>query len=744
VILPDLPPIPAAGRRFSEFRADLEGRVQTSMIGTQPFVSLGSVRMVRVTVAGEVPNPGAHHLTGLSTVMDALYEAGGVRKTGSLRRIRVNRGGQGFGVDFYDLLLKGQMEQDLTLMDGDQIVVPPIGPTAAVAGDVTRQAIFELVPGDPPTALDALIRWAGRTIRPGGNRFLLLSLDARGRDQVGERRDLAGAVVRDGDILLVQEGTAKYSGSVFLAGHVRTPGLRSLGAAPSVRRLVGDLSAVKENPYLLFAVLSRVDRKTGARRLIPVDLASVLLGRGDVALEDDDVFVVLSEDDLRYLGTRVVQDVLAGRPMPSALVQEDPATRQGGLVEALVETEAAPPQPRRRARTRCAGLVELSGLVATDPGVRFASARRGLAQDLGPEAGVRVECPEVYDLYPEVLAFVLEHAVVVSGEVRLPGVYPVGPGATLAGVIAYAGGMTREADTGSIEVSRFPLDSGGGRATVSRDLVNLRQRSADQLKLEPGDAVRVNPVFTDRDTGPVVLSGEFVRPGVYDISRGERLSQVIARAGGLTAQAYPYGAVFTRERVKRQERENHTRYVRELQSSLALVAARGESTEESRVAIAAVQNLVAMLKETEPVGRVVLEADPTVLQVRPELDTILEPRDRVHMPKRPGFVTVTGEVLNPGAVAFQPGLKASGYVTKAGGMTRAADDDRVFLILPDGSAEPGKMSAWNYTPQQIPPGSTIVVPRDPLPFDWMVFGKSIAGLVADLAVTAAALSSINN
>ena len=255
----------------------------------------------------------------------------------------------------------------------------------------------------------------------------------------------------------------------------------------------------------------------------------------------------------------------------------------------------------------------------------------------------------------------------------------------------------------------------------------------------------IKPVFSDRDTGPVYLFGEFRRPGIYDITRGERLSETIARAGGLTAQAYPYGAVFTRERAKKREKENLLRYVRDLQAGLTIAISSRRVIGEAALASAEVmQSFIEAIQAAEPVGRVVVQADPTVLQVRPEEDVILEPGDRVYMPKRPTSVTITGEVLNAGSVAFKTGAKGDDYIAMAGGYGAAPVKGRTFIVLPNGIASPLSVNAWNYHPEQVPPGSTIVVPRDPLPFDWLIFTQTITDALTSLAVSAAAISVIGN
>ena len=138
IIVPQLPPVAAAGRTLGEVRASLRASVKRSMLGTEVFVSMGRLRAVDVTVAGEVEFPGVYHLTGLSTLMDALIHAGGPNRKGSLRRVHLNRGEEVRSVDLYELFVRGGLRRDITLREGDRIVVPTIGPTVALAGHVTK------------------------------------------------------------------------------------------------------------------------------------------------------------------------------------------------------------------------------------------------------------------------------------------------------------------------------------------------------------------------------------------------------------------------------------------------------------------------------------------------------------------------------------------------------------------------------------------------------------------------------
>ena len=142
--LPRMRPIAAAGRTFGSLRQEIETAVARGYVATNAFVTLGAVRQVSVLVSGEVNNPGQRTLSGLSSAVDAILLSGGVKKSGSLRNVRIQRGGREFTVDLYSVLTSGGGSTNLRLADGDRILVPLLGPTVAVSGLVRRPAIYEL------------------------------------------------------------------------------------------------------------------------------------------------------------------------------------------------------------------------------------------------------------------------------------------------------------------------------------------------------------------------------------------------------------------------------------------------------------------------------------------------------------------------------------------------------------------------------------------------------------------------
>ncbi|MCS6892479.1 MAG: SLBB domain-containing protein [Rhodovarius sp.] len=717
---PDMQPIPAAGRSLRALRAEIEERVARELPGSEVYVSIGQLRQVAVFVGGEVMRPGMVVLSPLANVLDALIAAGGPRRTGSLRAIQV---GQRV-IDLYPVIAGGEgPAPDLTLREGERILVPPVGGVVAIGGEVARPGIYELPPGAASAPLAAMLRLAGNTLRPSGHRFLLETTDAEGRRafrEIGPRDPL-----RRGDALLVQPGVDAQAGGLRLAGHVTTQLTRaSAGRGATLRGLLSDPRLLRPDPYIRMGVIWRADPVTRLRRLIPFDLGRLMAGGPDIRLQEGDEVILIGLSDVLWLTSPSVQRALRGEG-----------------VEPLAAARQAEGRPGANLAAECPALTQLVVAARSTP-QRFAHARAAGFPDFGT-----TPCPQLFLDYPSLLPFLLDHAVLLLGEVRLPGLYPVLDNTGLDALLEVAGEVTDAADLAAVELTREPVE-GSGAVPLSRAILDLRSRNFAAVRLSPRDTLRIPRGFTDRDAGPVTLLGEFLRPGVYDIRRGERLSEVIARAGGLTPQAYPYGAVLTRESVRQRQQEGFQRMARELEMGLMQVAA-GQAVIGNRSgsadlagAIAAGREMAAALREARAAGRLVVEANPVVLAARPELDILLEPGDLLVMPKRPNEVTVVGSVLNPGSLQFQSGWRAAQYVRAAGGTQRFADPSRAFIVLPNGTSVPAGLGAWQAGGPPVPPGSLIVVPQDPSPYETWGLLRDASAVLGQVAISAAALAVI--
>jgi protein involved in polysaccharide export with SLBB domain len=519
------------------------------------------------------------------------------------------------------------------------------------------------------------------------------------------------------------------SGGLRLGGHVATPLTRAAaGPGATLRGLLSDARMVRPDPYIRMGLIWRADARTRVRRLVPFDLGKLLTGGPDTRLQENDEVILLGLPDVLWLASPSVQRALRGEgvdtnPMPM------PAPQPG----------LAPP-PNLVAE--CPALTQLVIAARAAP-ARFAHARAAGFPDYGS-----APCPQIFIEYPALLAFLLDNAMLLLGEVRLPGLYPVLDNTGLDEALAAAGGITDTADLAAIELAREPSEQATS-IPLSRTVLDLRSRNFAAVRLSPRDAIRIPRGFTDRDVGPVTLMGEFLRPGVYDIRRGERLSELISRAGGLTPQAFPYGAVMTRETVRLRQQEGFSRTATELEQGLMQVAAgqavvgRSGSGGDIVGAITAGREMANALRQARAAGRMVVEANPVILAGRPELDVLMEPGDLLVMPKRPNEVTVVGSVLNPGSLQFATGWRASQYVRASGGPQRFADGGRAFVVLPNGTSTPAGLGPWQAGGPPVPPGSLIVVPQDPSPYENWGILRDLTAVFGQIAISAAALAVIS-
>ena len=239
----------------------------------------------------------------------------------------------------------------------------------------------------------------------------------------------------------------------------------------------------------------------------------------------------------------------------------------------------------------------------------------------------------------------------------------------------------------------------------------------------------------------VTLDGELRFPGVYRIRKGESISDVIARAGGLTPAAFTVGAIFTRESVAEQE----TSRAKEFSQSVIRNFASSQLTrEDNSVEIAEVQSIAEILQDFEGVGRLLVNID-NALGGDNLADIILEAGDTLTIPSRISTVTVVGEIRRPGTHSFQASLDLNDYLGLSAGMTARADDKELYIVRADGSVfRPTK--SWlrfDGAGASLNPGDTIVVPINAGYTDnlslWreitQVIFNSTAGLASIVAAT---------
>ena len=361
--------------------------------------------------------------------------------------------------------------------------------------------------------------------------------------------------------------------------------------------------------------------------------------------------------------------------------------------------------------------------------------------------------PIVEELRRQAMSTEPSQLVRISGRVGAPGEYPLEPGMTIADLVRAGGGLAQDAFGGDAELTRYEVREGQTRQTEVLNINLGRALAGDaiaDLRLAPFDVLVVRPITQWSEQETVRLEGEVRFPGEYPIKRGETLRSVIARAGGLTAIAFPAGSVFTRASLRDRERKQKDILADRLQQDLATLSLQssqsgGQTADSASETLAVGKTLLRDLRNAEAVGRLVIDLDRVMAaQQGSDADLILEDGDRLIVPKRAQVVTVIGEVQNPTSHLYDASVSRDDYVRRSGGATPRADEKRIYVVRANGSVEVGNGSSWfrNSNSSNIQPGDTVVVPLDaermrPLPL-W----TAVTTIIFNMAIAVAAVGSL--
>ncbi len=751
--------------------------------------------MRTVSLAGEVNRAAVYELNDEKTLGDIIQLAGGFKPTADKTYIQIQRIESNAKQALMDFDASDAEELNLNVESGDRLmvysVVEHFEKVVEIKGHVKRERKYQWFRG--MTVSDVLGDISIFKDQVDLRYILLKRISKENRAIEFRSIDLVPIMLNPasvGNILLqprdeltvvsLGENRAvqlksitdelKYQADAFdvpklveVQGAVNNPGIYPFVNGMKLSELFGIVKGYARSelePYNLFGVIERVDPQTKARSFKTFLPYRVLVNSDDVPLLPGDRVFFFDEEHISYLSSADIHDVLKGEEPSSlklkgsgVLVTKELRDKTdailhrggesgaisiedgGGLAGANIVTE----DQQSSITGLCRGLIQLAEVVNSEGGNRI---KRAIAtQVTADQLSLKnvMKCPEIYERFPYLLPILMEYVVAVQGESRSPGLYPLAEPLDTGFLIESLGGVTQDGDLTHVEVARARRPDLQDEIFKEVDLVNSSQQAY------PGDIISIRPKETLVEKGVVRLIGEFKYPGVYSFKKGETLSELMNRAGGVNKDAYPYGAVFTRESTRKLEQKAFRRAADELNSSLFTAVASGTFKSSGGAGgISMLQSLTKELEETDALGRIVVEADPSILEVKPELDIKLEVGDALFMPKRTRTVSVVGQVLNAGTLLFDPSFDAVEYLEQSGGYNDSADEDRVFVVLPNGTARSLELSWWGYKPTNIPPGSTIIVPRDTRPVNWLLLTQSVTDIASKLAITAASLATLSS
>jgi protein involved in polysaccharide export with SLBB domain len=328
---------------------------------------------------------------------------------------------------------------------------------------------------------------------------------------------------------------------------------------------------------------------------------------------------------------------------------------------------------------------------------------------------------------------------------------------TVHDLLVAAGNPRLTAYTESAEVSR--IRKSGKEVTSYSIIINLEEALKDNpdhnIRLDPYDEliIRKIPRWVDETERSITLSGEFVFPGVYPIRRGERLSSVIVRAGGFTDKAYLPATRFTRVSVREQQQkrmdemiESAEQEISKKQIELTGKASSSEELESTKSALAGLQRSTELLRTKRAEGRLVIRLSSLEKFKDSDYDVEIKGGDILEVPEKPNSVNVLGQVYNPTSFIPVDDGDVGYYLKKAGGPTRYAEEDDIYIVRADGTVISRQQSSYfsalfssGFMSAGIKPGDTIVVPQRFEKIAWMREIKDIATILGQIALTAGVL-----
>lgn len=580
IALPEVGTVLLAGKTLDEARGIVQSALSSQFHNIHSDVSLARVRFVRVYVVGDVQNPGAYDVSGLSTVLNAIAIAGGPTARGSLRRIQHRRGDTVLAeIDLYDLLLKGVRGSIGGLASGDTILVPTIGPQVTVAGMVRRPAIYEL---KQESNLSQLFDLAGGVLSTGSLREVrverveahekkvMLSLKLpEVKDAEGLKSALAGFKLQDGDRVLIG-AIAPYSNqAVYLDGHVLQPGKYSYHEGMEVSEVVRSYQDLMPEASD-HAEIIRLRPPEMRPDVIEFNLRKVLSDHESIKLQPFDTVRVYGRYDVDAPTVAIYGEVMrpGEYPMSEGMTAVELIRMAGGL--------------KRSAYTETADLASYTIDQNKSVGVDSRIVDIGRALKGEQDTDVRLKPRDVLTIRQLAGWDTVGTVVKVSGEVNYPGTYGIVEGERLSSVLHRAGGFrniayprgallireevrkinekARDALISRVEtmvpdvrvdpssapgvlaaaqvqqeqmVKRLKATPPSGRQVIqiSTDISKWENTAAD-IELRPGDEVVIPkyPTF-------VTVQGQVNSPTAITYVPGEKASWYFKRAGGSTPAA---------------------------------------------------------------------------------------------------------------------------------------------------------------------------------------------------------------
>jgi protein involved in polysaccharide export with SLBB domain len=569
ILIPGIGKLFVGGKTIENATASIKDKLRANRYavdqGTDVSVTLTNIRSIRITVMGEVKVPGDKLVSSVTTVFNALYEAGGITSNGTYRGIKVIRNNEQVAqIDMYDYLLYGDMSSNITLKDGDVIQVPAYRVRVSIEGEVKRPAYYEVMPGE---ALKDVIVFAGG-FTDYAYKFNIKAVQLTDRQQKIKdinRKEFDSYIPLKGDQYTVSRILNKYENRVSIAGAVYRPGDFELTDGLTLKELILKADGLKEDAYQERGYITRLKDDNSSER-ISFYVKAIMDGtQEDIPLMREDVVQISSIFDYVDAYTVTVNGkVRAGGTFAffNGMTVQDLILKGGGFADGanMAEVEIARRVKDSDKKAKDAKLANIIKVVI-DKDLKVADSK------------FKLEPFDVVSVFA-LPGYVKPQMVTIEGEVMMPGTYAmVSKNDRISDLIARANGFTAYAYLNGASLKRG--DYAETSSEVAKQELKLNQFAEKQMEASDGKSIinlssptkRNNFVDIDlahivkspktrkdlilldgdvlsipRELQTVKISGEVYSPTTTVFAPGQSLSEYVLRSGGFTESALKKGA----------------------------------------------------------------------------------------------------------------------------------------------------------------------------------------------------------
>lgn len=591
VVIEGFGPVSVSGLTVAQANSRLRSTLGARYSSSRINLTVGQTKTIMVNVMGNVNAPGSYTLSAFATVFHALYMAGGINEIGTLRNIKVFRGGKQItAVDIYDYILNGKLTGNIRLAEGDVIIVGEYDCLVNITGKVKRPMFYEMKRNE---SVGTVLKYAGgftgdaykktvRLVRKAGTQYSVYN--------VGEFEQNSFKL-EDEDSLSVDSVLPRFQNMVEVKGAVFRPGMYQVGGEiSSVKQLIEHAEGVTEEAFTPHAVMHRM-KSDRTLEVLSVDLQGILNGSvADIPLRNEDVLYVPSKKELEE-----------------------------------------------------------------------------------------------------------EKTITIHGEVLYPGIYKYADNETIEDFVLQAGGLKDAASMKKVDVSRRIINQ---NATTVTDTIaytyTFSLKDGFVIDGEPGFIlqpfdevyVRTSPGYVEQSN--IRIEGEVLYPGEYTLSRkDQRLSDMIASAGGFTKWAYVKGA-----RLERTITPDERLRMQTVQKMLNIQNADGDTINVSQLDFGSTYYFA-------------IDMEKAMANPGSTSDVVLREGDKLIIPQFTNSVKINGDVMYPNTVPYQKGKSVNYYVKQAGGYGNRAKKSKTYIIYMNGAVAQVGHGV------KIEPGCEIIVPSKP-------------------------------